>query len=476
MALIKEKLPDNAWETEAQALMEVEVDRDRPEHSDALAAKLLALDLENPEGVIARLYRDHDMLSVTLWKAIRKQFPSEDRSAALKRLRRLLTAKPDAKSTEELRVLAARIERQLDAARVDAATDDETSDPRGRRLLALATLFHRYGQSKLVAKYLSLIGSGIAARTLIDEGNLYADEKLFGEAAKAYEAAWTQDHRSAVALYLLGWAESQSGKGEDGRQKMELALSVPLADGESRRDLAKALDRLHRNVEAAQQRQWVLRLAIPHDAAIVQTLGDIGDAAAEKPGAAGAAVAWQRFSAEILLTNSVFLIEPRYYLHWPVAAHAARVRELLGDGKTAEAIEELHRAEAVEPTNLQLALDLDADLRKHGAVNEADALYRRMLERHEALCRDFPRTATFHNDLAWLAANLDRDLDKALAHAQRAVELEPQAPGILDTLAEVQFRRGSKNEAVRLAQRCLEMEPSGEHFHKQLARFEATSK
>ncbi len=49
-----------------------------------------------------------------------------------------------------------------------------------------------------------------------------------------------------------------------------------------------------------------------------------------------------------------------------------------------------------------------------------------MLERHEALCRDFPRDATFHNDLAWLAANLDRDLDKALAHAQRRLNLSPR--------------------------------------------------
>jgi Flp pilus assembly protein TadD len=96
-----------------------------------------------------------------------------------------------------------------------------------------------------------------------------------------------------------------------------------------------------------------------------------------------------------------------------------------------------------------------------------------MLQRHEALCRDFPRSEAYHNDLAWLAANLDRDLDKALAHAQRATELEPQSAGILDTLAEVQFRRGNRAEAVRLAKRCVEMEPDGEHFKKQLARFEA---
>ena len=144
-------------------------------------------------------------------------------------------------------------------------------------------------------------------------------------------------------------------------------------------------------------------------------------------------------------------------------------RELLGAGKTAAAIEELRRGEAIQPANIQFALDLDADLRKQGAAGEAEALYQRMVQGHEALCRDFPKSGTWHNDLAWLAASLGRDLDKALAHAQRAVELEPQSANILDTLAEVDFRRGNRAEALRLAKCCVEMEPEVEHFRKQLA-------
>ena len=71
--------------------------------------------LKNPELVISRLYRDQDTIAVLLWKALRKQFPAEDRPAALKHLRRLLTGKPDATAVEELRRLAARIEPQLEA-------------------------------------------------------------------------------------------------------------------------------------------------------------------------------------------------------------------------------------------------------------------------------------------------------------------------------------------------------------------------
>ena len=49
----------------------------------------------------------------------------------------------------------------------------------------------------------------------------------------------------------------------------------------------------------------------------------------------------------------------------------------------------------------------------------------------------------------------------------------PNRPAFSTRLAEVHFRRGNRAEAVRLAKRCLEMEPDGEHYKKQLARFEA---
>ena len=479
LAVVGKKLPEGGWDLESLWLVEAAVFVGRPESSDALAAKLMALNPKAwslagttlPEMVISRLYRDQDVIAVLLWKALGKQFSGEDRPAALKHLRRLLTGKPAAAAVEELRSLAASIEGQLGDANANGSSDDVSSDPRARKLLALATLFHRYGQGKLTTKYLGLIGPvGVSARTLIDAGNLYAVEKQWSEAGKSYEAAWTKDRRSASALYLLGWAQTKRGEEAEGRKRMELALMIPLGDGAGRRDLARTLAGLHQDDEAARQRQRVLSLAAMHDWSIVQTLEEIGGAAAEKADAANLATVWQRFAVE-LLTNSGFIIETRYYLQWPVYAHCARARELLRAGKTAEAIEELHQAEAVQPANIQLALDCDAELRKHGAAGEADALYRRILEQHEAFCRDFPRSGLYHNNLAWLAANLDRDLDKALDHAQRAVELEPQA-GNIDTLAEVYFRRGNRAEALRLARRCLEMEPDGEHYKKQLARFE----
>ena len=57
-------------------------------------------------------------------------------------------------------------------------------------------------------------------------------------------------------------------------------------------------------------------------------------------------------------------------------------------------------------------------------------LFQRTVALYETICREFPNSALYHNNLAWMAASLDRELDMALAHAQRAVQLEPDKCGI----------------------------------------------
>jgi uncharacterized Ntn-hydrolase superfamily protein len=81
--------------------------------------------------------------------------------------------------------------------------------------------------------------------------------------------------------------------------------------------------------------------------------------------------------------------------------------------------------------------------------------------------------AEFLNNLAWFCATGDVFLEQAREAAERAVALEPEAAHIIDTLAEVYFRLGRKEEAIRTIKRAIEMDPESGYYREQMMRFEA---
>ncbi len=220
LEVIGKKLGENGGEMSALSLMGLEVEVGRAETADELAVKLLAMDLKSPESVVYLLHHRQSTMALLLWKALRKQFPGEDRPAALKHLRRLLEDKPDAAAVAELRRLLPDIESQIGALDTEESPDDESSDLEARKLLALATLCHRYGDSKLTDKYLARITPAcISAQTLIDRGNLYAEEKQWTEAIASYKAAWGKTGHSASALYLQGWRKPRVARRPKGESR-----------------------------------------------------------------------------------------------------------------------------------------------------------------------------------------------------------------------------------------------------------------
>ncbi|HTM22809.1 MAG TPA: tetratricopeptide repeat protein, partial [Kofleriaceae bacterium] len=78
-----------------------------------------------------------------------------------------------------------------------------------------------------------------------------------------------------------------------------------------------------------------------------------------------------------------------------------------------------------------------------------------------------------HNNRAWLAARCRRDLDTALEHARKAIELDPKRAGNRETLAEVHFQRGERAAALECINQCLAREPKNTYFARQKRRFEA---
>jgi len=156
----------------------------------------------------------------------------------------------------------------------------------------------------------------------------------------------------------------------------------------------------------------------------------------------------------------------------PLLMHQNAARAALQAGKLDEAKREIQLCLKLSPGNVNLPIQLVADLEKADRKPEADELFGQVVAIHEKVCKDYPRSATSHNTLAWLAACCRRQLEKAQVAAERAVQLSPDSAGYLDTLAEVHFQRGNKDKAVELMKRCLELEPKSDYFRKQLKRVE----
>jgi tetratricopeptide (TPR) repeat protein len=125
----------------------------------------------------------------------------------------------------------------------------------------------------------------------------------------------------------------------------------------------------------------------------------------------------------------------------------------------------------LKPVSYALAMDVVPLLKRWGESEEAKAFFERAYAPAKANVTAFPDDAESLNSLAWLCARCDERLTEAEALARRAVELAPDNVAYLDTAAEVQFRLGRADEAVRLETRAVQLDPQDSMLKEQLERF-----
>lgn len=420
-------------------------------------------------SVFDGLFGDHSAAAALWWGHLRQESPQENVPAVLKRLRDLFD---DHKPGPDFEALAAAeadvLARQAHERDQSAGTDQYQSD-----LTALADVCLAAGKNVLAQSHLEkaagLAGDPTALRRLAD---FLADRGRWAAAADRYGQAWEKDRSKPVPLYLEGWALARAGRAREGRQLMERAHLLALADDEARYELAETLSKRGLTEAAGRELDGLLRTAEFRSVYLTNVLADLVPDAVRRRDYSRAAAYYQRVVLGVLETGAAFLDEEAY-LTVPYAVHLNRARALLATGRFDEARPEIDTCLALLPGDVELPVAAVPALTRHGRKAEADALYARVAAVHERVCADYPRCAASHNELAWLAARCRRDLDNALGHARKAAELGPRQASYLDTLAEVHFQRGDRERAVELMKKCLALEPKKEFYRRQLRRFEA---
>jgi tetratricopeptide (TPR) repeat protein len=150
-----------------------------------------------------------------------------------------------------------------------------------------------------------------------------------------------------------------------------------------------------------------------------------------------------------------------------------KARQAQARGDTAEANKQIDALVALAPLEHRVLLEACPVVNALGRRDDATKLFAPV---YEAARQDLDRNPTVPlemNNVAWLCAQCDQRLEEALELATQAVKAEPDNSAYLDTLADIQFRLGYAEEAVKLETRALELEPGDPFMTKQLNRFKA---
>ncbi len=143
-----------------------------------------------------------------------------------------------------------------------------------------------------------------------------------------------------------------------------------------------------------------------------------------------------------------------------------------GRNDRAKQHEHLDKALKADPTDVDALIasyrlpDQTAEYREKtlGLIKQAAAKFRREITRA-------PDESTPCNQLAWLVANTEGDLDAALEYSRKSIQLRPTSAGFYDTLAHVYFARGDYVNAVKTQAKAARMEPHTKSIARQLEVF-----
>ena len=130
-------------------------------------------------------------------------------------------------------------------------------------------------------------------------------------------------------------------------------------------------------------------------------------------------------------------------------------------GDDAGAVAALQKARELLPDNTMVMSELGLTLDHAGRWNEGRQIY-------EATLRLDPGNGIVMNNLAFLMAEHNGDLDDALTKATKAKQLLPNTPEVADTLGWIYLKKNLADNAIEIFQDLVQRAPNQSTFHYHL--------
>lgn len=411
--------------------------------------------------ILARLFPGDSNLSLS-WLALTAQTKDAPQSMfeRLKIVRQLLLPTAPEKQGELY-------SQWMDAAAQSLLVAKEPGRSLRRQAMIAAAIAH--GDR---ARAIDLLDAGDDATPAaqLRAADLLREEQRFAAAAQHYGQVPPADNQHLLALYLQGWCEAQAATSPAGPDKRKLALMLA-AEYNQRQQLLSGLMARKLTADAGQVRDLWLRTSPELSSSLAK---DIGNSYAQDNPLA-AADYWQQLVINLISTSST-LVEDAGYLTLTHQIHRTRAKAYLEQGKRAEFLRELAICRHILPSEWGLVEEFVPKMRAQGWTAEAQQLFDAQYATLTRLAKQYPQSARFSNGLAWTSAVCGEHLDDALAQAQHTLEIKPDEPAYLDTLAEVHFQRRELAAAVQWQQRAVELAPDTKQFRERLAKFEEALK
>jgi len=442
----------------------------------------LALSPNNYEFPLLVLFNNDQELSKYWWWVLDQE--SDDLPARLKTIQRLLAEDgPDPLSDqrfEELHQLAIKYNK--------GSPDNETSI---ERFNFLAETFERSGRYAQALKYFLQFSPPSQQNSMLAIADLYRKN---GQPQKAIE--WYQKVRQKyphrhIAQFMEGTLLKEIGETKRGEAMLTLTAMNPLANS-TRFTLAYELEDREFEDDALRQFSVFNRVQPLTLYYSFHTRSSKSIANAELRSAfvsvnsytsqlrignflrdiapLDAALAWNRALLMYMRAGTSLRIATDYWSLPNLIAYA-HADGYFREGKYEQGLRSIAFSNRLRPGSSQLAEDFVPLLEKAGLQADADRVFQSVKEAHLKTLEKFPNSALHLNNLAWFSARCGRDYSESLALSQKAVNLQPNNVNYIDTLGEIHFRLGNREQAIDLARLCIKKDPGKKHYHEQLARF-----